>query len=138
MIALPQHGGLTRMAGPLARFLRLLGRGGGYVPTGDADAMGTQDFVSNALTSDPVRYARNAAVLDELGDKLAGLHWQAVLRLRRGKEQTTGPRRGDPVVSVIASGGHHLWSRGRAVSGYFAADVTATFHTHRSSSLTLT
>jgi len=30
MIGLP-HGGLTRMAGPLARFLRLLGRGGGSV-----------------------------------------------------------------------------------------------------------
>ncbi len=64
MIALP-HGGLTRMAGPLARFLRLLGRGGGYVPTGDADAMGTKDFIGNVLTSDPVRYARNAAVLEE-------------------------------------------------------------------------
>jgi len=65
MIALPQHGGLTRMAGPLARFLRLLGRGGGYVPAGDADAMGTKEFVGNPLTSDPVRYARTAAVLEE-------------------------------------------------------------------------
>ena len=63
MIALPNRN-LTRMAGPLARFMRLIGRGSGYVPTGDADAMGTKDFIGNVSTSDPVRYVRNAAVLE--------------------------------------------------------------------------
>jgi len=69
MIALPE-GRLTNVAGPLARFMRFLGRGGAYVPTGDSSVMGTDDFVGNVLTSDPVRYARNAAVLEaepELG-----------------------------------------------------------------------
>jgi lysophospholipase len=64
MIAL-RPGPLTRMAGPLARFMRLLGRGGAYVPTGHAQATGSEDFIGNVLTSDPVRFARNAAVLEE-------------------------------------------------------------------------
>jgi lysophospholipase len=75
------------MAGPLARFMRLLGRGGGYVPTGDADAMGTKDFIGNPLTSDPVRYARNAAVLEEapeLGIGSPTVAWvDAALRLMK-------------------------------------------------------
>ena len=52
MIALPE-GRLTSVAGPLARFMRFLGRGGAYVPTGDSSVMGTEDFVGNVLTSDP-------------------------------------------------------------------------------------
>ena len=42
MIALPP-GSLTRVAGPLARFLRLLGRGSAYVPAGNADISGSED-----------------------------------------------------------------------------------------------
>jgi len=64
MIALP-HGRLTRVAGPLTRFMRLLGIGGAYVPTGESSSTGTESFIGNVLTSDPVRYARNAAVLEE-------------------------------------------------------------------------
>jgi lysophospholipase len=60
MIALP-NGVLTRAAGPLLRVSRLLGRGGAYVPTRE----GRQEFIGNVLTSDPVRFARNAAVLEE-------------------------------------------------------------------------
>jgi lysophospholipase len=64
MIALPP-GRLTRVAGPLARLMRMIGRGGAYVPTGDSAAAGTESFIGNVLTSDPVRYARNAAILEE-------------------------------------------------------------------------
>jgi len=64
MIALPP-GRLTQVAGPLARFMRLLGVGGAYVPTGDSAVAGTESFIGNVLTSDPVRYARNAAVLEQ-------------------------------------------------------------------------
>ncbi len=64
MIALPA-GRLTRVAGPLARFMRMIGRGGAYVPSGDAAATGTESFIGNVLTSDPVRYARNGAVLEQ-------------------------------------------------------------------------
>jgi lysophospholipase len=63
MIALPP-GPLRRFAGPFARFMRLIGRGGAYVPTGRATIAGKEDFVGNVVTSDPVRFARNAALLD--------------------------------------------------------------------------
>src|SRR5258707_7463233 len=57
MIALP-HGSRTRMAGPLARVMRLIGRGSGYVPTGNAQTSGSssREFIGNPLTSDPVRF----------------------------------------------------------------------------------
>ena len=64
MIALPP-GRLTRVAGALARLMRMIGRGRAYVPTGDSAVMGTESFIGNVLTSDPVRYARNAAVLEQ-------------------------------------------------------------------------
>ncbi len=64
MIALP-HGALTRVAGPFARLMRLFGGGSGYVPGGDQSHSGRQDFLGNVLTSDPVRFARNAAVLEQ-------------------------------------------------------------------------
>jgi len=86
MIALPP-GPLTRVAGPLARIMRLIGRGGGYVPTGDAAAYGSQNFIGNVLTSDPVRYARNAAVLEqapELGLGAPTIAWaDAAMRLMK-------------------------------------------------------
>src|SRR3974377_1402582 len=49
------------LVGPLARLLGFLGRGGGYVPTGGERPVGAEEFIGNLLTSDPVRYARNAA-----------------------------------------------------------------------------
>ncbi|MCC6888097.1 MAG: alpha/beta hydrolase [Hyphomicrobiales bacterium] len=51
----------TRMA---IRTMRLLGLGGVYVPGGDASVMQQRPFIGNLLTSDPVRYARNVAVLE--------------------------------------------------------------------------
>lgn len=47
------------------KFLRLAGQGGRYVPGGSDHLTGTDSFVNNPLTSDPVRYARNAAILEE-------------------------------------------------------------------------
>ena len=44
--------------------MRLLGLGGSYVPGGDASVMQQRPFIGNLLTSDPVRYARNVAVLE--------------------------------------------------------------------------
>jgi lysophospholipase len=64
MIAL-RPGPLLRAAGPLARTLRLFGRGSAYIPTGHGKNTGSEDFIGNVLTSDPVRFSRNAAVLEE-------------------------------------------------------------------------
>ncbi len=43
---------------------RLFGMGGSYVPGGDRVPVNSRPFVGNVLTSDPVRYARNAAILE--------------------------------------------------------------------------
>ena len=58
------------------RSLRLSGLGSLYVPGGDASVMQQRPFIGNLLTSDPVRYARNIAVL-EAEPKLA-IGWPTV------------------------------------------------------------
>jgi lysophospholipase len=64
MIDLPGHT-TSFPARALLRILRYAGLGGSYVPGGSDTLTGTEPFVNNALTSDPVRYARNAAILEE-------------------------------------------------------------------------
>src|SRR6185295_15491783 len=63
MIALPgmRRSLLTRTA---IKVLRMSGFGSMYVPGGDASVMQQRPFIGNLLTSDPVRYARNVAVLE--------------------------------------------------------------------------
>src|SRR5262249_48181077 len=48
----------------LARLLRATGRGAAYVPGGSPVMLQTLPFAGNILTSDPVRYARAAAMLE--------------------------------------------------------------------------
>jgi lysophospholipase len=75
MIALP---GMRRSAATrsLVRGMRMIGFGGLYVPGGDASVVQQRPFIGNLLTSDPVRYARNVAVL-EAEPKLA-IGWPTV------------------------------------------------------------
>ncbi len=68
MIGLPAHQHLLGMAAPFARFMRLIGRGGAIVPNGNAMVAINERFLGNQLTSDPVRFARNAAVLEASPD----------------------------------------------------------------------
>jgi len=49
----------------LLRAMRLTGQGGNYIPGGSDALTGAQSFVNNPFTSDPVRFARNAAILEE-------------------------------------------------------------------------
>jgi lysophospholipase len=49
----------------LLRGFRFAGLGGSYVPGGGNVLAGTELFINNPVTSDPVRYARNAAILAE-------------------------------------------------------------------------
>jgi len=49
----------------LLRILRLSGQGGRYVPGGSDELVGTASFINNPVSSDPVRYARNAAIMEE-------------------------------------------------------------------------
>jgi lysophospholipase len=55
--------GATPTASTIVRALRLAGFGSIYVPGAAAAATETRPFATNIVTSDPVRYARNAAVL---------------------------------------------------------------------------
>jgi lysophospholipase len=61
MIALPGRSGGSRI---LVKAMRLAGFGALYVPGGSAAAIMERPFKDNLLTSDPVRYARNVAVLE--------------------------------------------------------------------------
>jgi len=63
MIALPgmRRSMATRIT---VKSMRLVGLGGSYVPGGDASVMMQRPFIGNLLTSDPVRYARNIAVIE--------------------------------------------------------------------------
>jgi lysophospholipase len=56
--------GATPTARIVVRAMRMAGLGGMYVPGGDVGVMESRPFVDNILTSDPVRYARNAAILE--------------------------------------------------------------------------
>jgi lysophospholipase len=75
MIALP---GMRRLAPTrmVVRTMRVMGLGASYVPGGDASVMMQRPFVGNLLTSDPVRYARNIAVLET--DPALGIGWPTV------------------------------------------------------------
>jgi lysophospholipase len=63
MIGLAGRGG-TRFAATTARTLRLTGLGRSYVPGGGAKAVALLPFVGNVLTSDPVRHARTAGIVE--------------------------------------------------------------------------
>jgi len=57
---------MSTMARSTARFMRLLGMGGSYVPGGGATAVNSLPFVGNVLTSDAVRYSRTGAIVDAM------------------------------------------------------------------------
>ena len=57
-------GSYPSFASATVRVMRLIGFGNSYVPGGDARVVASRSFVGNPLTSDPVRHARTAAILD--------------------------------------------------------------------------
>src|SRR3954449_3007474 len=61
-----------KVAATTALLLRLAGLGGQYVPGGGATSIAKKRFAGNRLTSDPVRYARNADIAAALGDGAIG------------------------------------------------------------------
>jgi lysophospholipase len=62
MIDFP-HAWIARPLHLLLRMARLAGLGERYVPSGNVDRVRTSRFAGNPLTSDPERYARNAAMV---------------------------------------------------------------------------
>jgi lysophospholipase len=107
MISLPSMAKM-KVAGPLARAFRLFGGGTAYVPAGrEAATEGNQPFLGNVLTSDPVRFARNAAIMDEEPELRLGpptIAWaDAALRLmKRFTDPSYAGRIRQPILMVAA------------------------------------
>jgi lysophospholipase len=92
----------------LVRVMRLTGQGGNYVPGGDDALTGTTPFVGNKLTSDPVRYARNAAIFEEdptLGIGSPTVAWaDAAFKAMHGFREASYPLQiRQPILMMAAS-----------------------------------
>lgn len=88
--------------------MRLAGLGGRYVPGGDNDLVGTGPFAANPVTSDPVRYIRNAAILEEdptLGIAAPTIAWaDTAFRTMHGFRAVDFPARVHQPVLMLAAG----------------------------------
>ncbi|WP_322515511.1 alpha/beta hydrolase [Rhodopseudomonas palustris] len=92
----------------LLRAMRLAGQGGRYVPGGNDVLANTEPFVGNPLTSDPVRYARNAAIIAEdptLGLASPTVAWaDTAFRTMHGFRAADYPARiRQPILMLAAS-----------------------------------
>ncbi len=92
----------------LLSLMRLAGSGGNYVPGGTDELSNTGPFVGNPLTSDPVRYARNAAILAEdptLGIASPTVAWAATaFRAMHGFKAARYPSQiRQPILMLAAS-----------------------------------
>ncbi len=129
MIAL-RGGRRLGFAAAAARVMRLAGFGGSYVPGADRAPVGSRPFVGNVLTSDPVRYARNAAVLEAepaLGIAAPTVAWadaaframhafanpsypasirQPVLLIAAGKDEVVSPQAIEDFARRLRAGSH--------------------------------
>jgi lysophospholipase len=107
MIALPgmRRSSVTRTT---VRSLRLMGLGSLYVPGGEAAVLQQRPFIGNLLTSDPVRYARNVAVLDAAPELAIGrptVAWaDSAFRLMMELSQRGYPGRIRQPALIIAAG----------------------------------
>lgn len=107
MIALRGGSSLTA-AKVTVRTMRLFGFGGSYVPSGDKALVGSRPFVGNLLTSDPVRYARNAATLEAepaLGIAAPTAAWaDAAFRAMRDFSQNSYAAKIRQPILMVATG----------------------------------
>jgi lysophospholipase len=107
MIALPGMRQLraTRM---FVRTVRAMGLGAMYVPGGDATVLQQRPFAGNLLTSDPVRYARNVAVIE--AEPALATGWPTVawgdsaFRVMAELSQPSYPSRIRQPLLIIAAG----------------------------------
>jgi lysophospholipase len=98
----------TPTAKILVRALRIAGFGSMYVPRGEVGVMESKPFVGNILTSDPVRYARNQAVLEaepELALGAPTVAWtDAAFRTMRMIRERSYPAHIRQPILIIAAG----------------------------------
>jgi lysophospholipase len=100
--------GASATAAVMVRALRLAGFGSMYVPGGAAVVMESRPFAGNILTSDPVRYARNAAILEAepalaLGRPTVAWADAAFRAMHAIRARSYAPRIRQPILIVSAS-----------------------------------
>jgi len=99
----------SRGTGPIVvRALRMAGFGSMYVPKTDTSIIESRPFVGNILTSDPVRYARNAAILEAEPTLALGaptIAWMdAAFRAMRMLRERSFPTRIRQPILIVAAG----------------------------------
>jgi lysophospholipase len=92
----------------LLRAMRLTGQGGNYIPGGSSELTGASSFINNPFTSDPVRFARNMAILEEdptLGLASPTVAWaDTALKTMRGFRASNYPSQiRQPILMMAAS-----------------------------------
>jgi lysophospholipase len=92
----------------LVQVLRLAGQGGRYIPGGSDELTGASTFINNPFTSDPVRFARNTAILEEdptLGLASPTVAWaDTALRTMHGFRASNYPSQiRQPILMMAAS-----------------------------------
>jgi lysophospholipase len=96
------------VATALVRGMRLAGFGGIYVPGRYPGVLDLRPFAGNLLTSDPVRYARNAAIVEAepaLGLGGPTIAWvDAALRAMRTVAEPSYPARIRQPILIVAAG----------------------------------
>jgi lysophospholipase len=92
----------------VVRVLNLAGFGTMYVPKTDTSIIESRPFVGNILTSDPVRYARNAAILEAEPALALGaptVAWtDAAFRAMRQLRERSYPARIRQPILIVAGG----------------------------------
>lgn len=95
-------------ASVLSRLLHRLGFGKSYVPSGSPISIATKPFENNRLSTDPRRYARNAAAAGEVGAGAVGdptVAWLAsAFRFMRRMRDPSIPPKIDLPTLIIGAG----------------------------------
>jgi lysophospholipase len=129
MIALP---GMRRSSTSriMVKVMRSIGLGSSYVPGGGASTIMQRPFIGNLLTSDPVRYARNVAVLEAepaLGIGSPTVAWADAAFRAMGELSESGyPGRIRQPILIIAAGMDGIVST--PAIGEFAVQLRAGSH----------
>ncbi len=96
------------LAGATVRIMRLGGFGGMFVPGRYPGVIDLRPFIGNILTSDPVRYARNAAILEAepaLGLGGPTVAWcDAAFRAMRALREPSYPAQIRQPILIVAAG----------------------------------
>jgi lysophospholipase len=101
----PKRFGFLRR--PLVTAMKWSGMGGSYIPGGSADVVALRPFIGNPLTTDPVRHARTAAIIEAepglaLGSPTVSWAFAAFRVMREFAEPGYPAKIRQPMVMVAA------------------------------------